>query len=272
MRSLALAFFCALLAAGLAFLLVHREAKKWQKETRLEQVVVAATDLPAGHLLQKGDLMVRLMPPEFILPGALSQSEAALGSHLAWPVLAQEQIVEAKLRRGKGGMLGGALQPGWRAMTIGVEGDPALRPLISPGDRIDLIVVSPGEESGESRALTFLQNVPILAVNGETAGESRSRASSEIGFDPVQLSLTLGVTPPQAQLVALAQEYGRIRFALRSAQDEEMTFPLKPTSWKEVIPRAETKPASLPAPKMRIFRGVRVEAVSVQMEGRGEGR
>lgn len=260
-----MALFCAVLAAGSAFFFLQQEKKKWQKEASFQQVVVAATDLPAGHLLQKGDLMVRLIPSEFILPGALSQSEAALGSYLTWPVLAQEQIVEAKLHRGEGGMLGGTLQPGWRAITIGVEGDPALRGLISAGDRIDLIVVSL-EEGGGDRALTFLQDVPVLAVNGKASVESRSEPDSGMNFEPVQLTLTLRVTPQQAQRIVLAQEHGRIRFTLRSAQDEELIASLKPTSWQEVMPRGEAKPASRSGQKIKLFRGVQAEVVWLQKE------
>ncbi|KPJ49851.1 MAG: hypothetical protein AMJ38_02715 [Dehalococcoidia bacterium DG_22] len=120
---------------------------------------------------------------------------------------------------------------------------------VQPGDQVDIVaifaldkdadvsaalaVVAPGGDSvvtpfGTDRNLTvtLLQDVAILAV-GQSLAKSEEETSTRVTTPetdaegrPKAKSVTLEVTPEQAQLLALADEYAVLRLSVRPFGDE----------------------------------------------------
>ena len=83
--------------------------------------------------------------------------------------------------------------------------------LILPGNRLDVLLTSPGESG--PLTTTLMQNVKILAV------DSRIEALAESRVGPNQLtSVTLLVTPEQATKLALGQSTGTLHLSLRGPE------------------------------------------------------
>jgi pilus assembly protein CpaB len=91
--------------------------------------------------------------------------------------------------------------------------------LILPGDRVDVLVHladHAGDMAKNSRTSTrtFLHNVKVFAVNNVYSRESNGETVI------TAKTISLLVTPQQAELVTMASEMGRIRLVMRSADDE----------------------------------------------------
>ena len=130
-----------------------------------------------------------------------------------------EPIIEAKLfARGDQGSGATDLIPkGYRVVAVKVD-DVSGSGLILPGDRVDALVHLtemgvPGE-SNRSSTHTFLHNVKVFAVNNIYSRESNGDTAI------TAKTISLLVTPQQAELVTLANEMGKIRLVMRSADDE----------------------------------------------------
>lgn len=127
-------------------------------ETRA--LLVAARDLPAGHLLAADDLEERRVAPEAVAAGVVADP---VGQLLSTPVRRGEQVTDVRLLRG--GLL--ASYPDLSAVPVRIP-DAGAVALLTAGDRIDLIATDP--QGGGSEVL--LEDAPVLALPPETAGDA----------------------------------------------------------------------------------------------------
>ena len=176
------------------------------------------------------------------------------GSVVRETILAGEPIVARKIvRAGDSGYMAAYLEPGMRAMAIGVSVESAAGGFILPGDRVDVIVTveqQRGEDDKEGGAnfasRIVMQNVKVLAIDQSTrAGDDQQAV--------VGATATLEVAPQDAEVVALAKAAGTLSLVLRSYAD---------TSG----PSGRVAPTSLTAEQstaIRIFRGGEPEVVKV---------
>lgn len=127
-------------------------------------VWTAARDLPAGHLLEAGDLAATPWPRAIVPTAALAPRP---GTTLASPLRRGEPLTDARL-------LGPGLlreqPPGTLAAPVRLA-DPSVADLLRPGDRIDLVAGAPlGEQlvtAGAPEPGTLLsEDTLVLAVPG----------------------------------------------------------------------------------------------------------
>lgn len=118
-------------------------------------VVAAATDLPAGTVLDVGDVVPVLLPHDVVPAGALRAVTDAVGRHLAGPVRAGEALTDVRL-------LGSGLLTAGRHVAVPVRvAEPAVAALLRAGDRVDVLAAAP---EGGALASTVVSDVAVLAV------------------------------------------------------------------------------------------------------------
>ena len=103
------------------------------------------------------------------------------------------------------------LQPGYRAVTIGVSAATGVAGFIRPGDRVDLILSRVIDGAGGARRVisdTLLRNARVVGMDQQVSNEDNGVI--------VPQTATIEVTPEQAEVVAGASELGKLSLALRS--------------------------------------------------------
>jgi pilus assembly protein CpaB len=91
--------------------------------------------------------------------------------------------------------------------------------LLQPGDRVDvLLTVKNVGNTANQFAKTILQDVKVFAVNEQWRPTEGNKSDESISAKTVSLLLT----PAQAQVVYLAEAMGRIRLVLRNPDDNEV--------------------------------------------------
>jgi pilus assembly protein CpaB len=91
--------------------------------------------------------------------------------------------------------------------------------LIVPGDRVDVLVFlqkNPSAGIAEASARTLLQDIKVYAVDAAFVGKHESDGQLVSGK-----TVSLMVTPQQAEKVTLASELGSIRLVVRSLNDDQ---------------------------------------------------
>lgn len=177
------------------------------------------------------------------------------GSVVREPILAGEPIVGRKIvRAGDSGYMAAYLEPGMRAMSIGVSVETAAGGFILPGDRVDVLVTVELQDNGESgqtryASSTVLQNVKVLAVDQSTRAEDDQQAV-------VGATATLEVSPSDSEALALAKAAGELSLVLRSYADTA-----GPSGRVQPLPRGRATPQTA---SVRIYRGGEPETVTVQ--------
>lgn len=200
-------------AIGLAFIVHGMTAKKAAPAPvvvaaaqPMAQVLVAKRDLPIGKRLDKDDLAWQSWPAAnlnvaYITDGAAPVAppsgpvgkaavvvhqvtagpgamENLYGAIVREPLLTGEPVVARKIvRGGQGGYMSVVLQPGMRAIGVGVTSETGAGGFILPGDRVDLMQSRLIESSGDVKTApqrvthTILSNVRVLAIDQKTAPE-----------------------------------------------------------------------------------------------------
>ena len=210
----------------------------------LSEVVVASQDIPANTNLNP--LIDQVRSPRSRCPatrvdGAVSDPSQLRGVTSTAPILANEQIPVGRLSSGEapqGGSLG--ISDGNVAVSIRVDGQAAVNGSITRGSSIvvyatfDSPEFLPGGTPQQQIAkaptnvqtatfptltTTLIPAVRVLEVVNPVATEG----SSQSGNEPV--TLTLDLTPQDAQNLVYAQETGRIWIGLLPP-DEEAGHPL----------------------------------------------
>jgi len=127
------------------------------------------------------------------------------------------------MKAGSGGLLSAVLNPGMRAVSVSVDPNTNNAPFVSgfvlPGDYVDLIVtrevnrtINNGRESEQRKVVfskIFIQNARVLAVD-QALDNPDNKAI-------VAKTVTVEVSPTQAQEIAVAATLGKISLSLRSA-------------------------------------------------------
>ena len=212
-------FFGLIAAYGVySFLRQQREATEALKSAT-QNVVVAAKEIPAGtnvteKIIKEGLVKETSWPKASVPPGSFYSTNQVVGKTVKTKVVAGEPILESKLV-GEGVGLTGRLAAGYRAVAIKVDEVIGVSGFIAPDDRVDVIatLTPPGRGSQDEKlSKIVLQNRRVLSV-------AQSVEQKE-GKPQVVRSITLEVTPEEAEKLSLAVFEGHVILALRAIGDE----------------------------------------------------
>jgi pilus assembly protein CpaB len=230
----------ALIVGSCAFLLARRYLHGQEVAVRAQlagqyaarDVVVAAHDLPAGSVIEGAALARRAVPTRFLASDALDAgaAAAALGRRLARALRSGEAVTASALVADADQPLSSLVKPGLRALTISVDESSAAAGMLSPGDLVDLLLVTRGDDaaSGAPAVRPLLQAVMVVAT-GQQLQRRRGAAGAGRGADESQLAtgtystVTLHVRAEDAERILLAQRLGELAVLLRPESDTEPT-------------------------------------------------
>ena len=233
----------ALTVAGLTAFLVNRYLQSQVAPSTAEgqrpgiaavEVLVAERDLAAGTILKYEDMTWRAWPEDgvdgsYVLADETDIDEEFVGLVVKRGIGQGEPITADKVfKRSEAGFLAGAVSPGMRAVSIAVNPVSGAAGFVSPGDRIDVIltveirkalvrtdegqdVIGPVVQFSSE---TVLKDVRVLAIDQSMADLDKDAQVSK--------TVTLEVTPKQAELLAVASTMGILSLSLRSLTPGEI--------------------------------------------------
>jgi pilus assembly protein CpaB len=161
------------------------------------------------------------------------------------------------------------LTPGARAIAIPVSTGGASTGLLSPGDRVDVILTQNFKNDGaadlrntpitrRSVSETVVESLRVLAI--DTPDPKATPANGNFGR-----TVTLEVTADQAELINVAAELGKLSVTLRSVIGASTTVasvspePIKAKWAGDASPAlygaAQEKPVALAPPPVQVFHG-----------------
>jgi len=189
-------------------------------------VAVASADIPWGTPL--ADKTVRVvMYPEDGVPAGHFKDQASLNGRVVLTNLKKnEPILESKLAPIdlKTGGVSAVMDPNKRAMAVKVNEIVGLPGFVQPGDRVDVMATfedprgKKKENGGNREEVTkvVLENTLVLATDTQM-----ERANGEEKPTPVKV-ITLEVSLDEAEKLAMAENGGKLRLALRSPLNPEV--------------------------------------------------
>lgn len=201
-------------------------------------VVVAAADIARGGTITAEVLKTREFPRDLVPPGAITKKEDAIERTVAIPLSRDDAILENKLSpKGAGRGLAALIPKGMRAFTITTSLASGVAGFVLPGNKVDvLLTITDGAQNsstGGGSTTTLLHNVEILAV------DQRIDAPAENKVDIKEMrSVTLLVSPDEANVLELGQSKGNLHLALRN-WDDRVTDRSRPATMLDLQLRQE---------------------------------
>jgi pilus assembly protein CpaB len=209
----------ALVGVGLLILYLRRYEQEVSGGKRVE-LLVAVVPIERGTPVTDQMLGTRQVPQAYVDDRAIRATDRDkvlnLRAAAAVPVLQTlawtDFIATTDDRRD----LSSLVQPGNRAMPIRVQFDEVI-PMIHPGDFVDVISVS----SDFRDATVLLQRVLVLAAGTDTASGGDRDTAKKPAMRAT--TLTLSVSLPESQLLALAMGNTRLTVVVRNPDDQRVT-------------------------------------------------
>ncbi|AZK61546.1 Flp pilus assembly protein CpaB [Pectobacterium versatile] len=263
-------------------------------------VLVAAKDLHPGDFIDSTSLrwqttdesvsrafnFVRGQDKQSLLLGATLRETVKEG---AW--LSSNVVVNPN----EPGFVAAVLRKGMRAISVPTSAIASNAGLVSAGDRVDVILSMRRDDQSELPASrnqpvvmpllasqTIVRDLRVLALNDKTGtpiyprfdtaedgtvldATAKSRESAAVRSRPATYqTVTLEVTPQQAEALAVAKELGILHLALRSADLDDSVDPATGRPHVTTVPQATDIYGALSAGshKVKTYRGEQKDVVA----------
>jgi len=193
-------------------------------------VLVAAKDVPAGHIIVVADLRWQSWPDKSVPQQYVVRKDATstdipanyVGTVVRRGIVASGPITSDNLiKLGDRGFLAAVLKPGTRAISVRVDESTGVAGLIYPGDRVDVILTHEvgvkGKEADRDTehkvrvSETILSNVRIIAIDQSLEDLKANKAQTR-----APKTVTVEVTPHQAEMITVATRMGTLTLTLQS--------------------------------------------------------
>jgi pilus assembly protein CpaB len=221
------------------------------------QVVVAEMDIAPGTAIESRLLRVSTWPSDIIPPKSISNPQQLQGRVVMVPISKGETILEGKLApEGTAAGLSGLLDPDMLAVTVKTDEVSGVAGFVNPGDRIDVVAELPrggGHDGQEHFSKIILQNLKVLS-KGQVWDQTGDKQPKVVP------TVTLEVTPVQAEMLNLATNEGRIRLALRN-QANRNYFSTKGVDTLQLLNRPPVPPVTTVAKVKKPVLGPRAQLI-----------
>ncbi|MCI0636144.1 MAG: Flp pilus assembly protein CpaB [Actinobacteria bacterium] len=246
MKGRGLVVFLALILATLATAGVFMYSRGVQEEAKTGgttvPVVVTTVDIPArtdlDQLIRDDQFKIIQVPASVVVDGAVTSVDQLAGKNNSVAILAGEQIPVARI---SGNVPGGALAipEGMQAITVSLDAPRGVAGAINSGDHVTIYStfknVSGRGVARETVTVVLVPTAELLAVfrpftSSTFGGDEAATTGEQL---PGSLTVTVALTPEDAQRFVFSMESGSVWFGLLPPDDSGQ--PMEPITYAQVV-------------------------------------
>ncbi len=247
----ALAVIIAAVASISLYNYLKGQETKMKEAVATESVVVAAQEIPIGSAITVNQVKTVNWPKANLPQGSFASTDKVVGRTVMDKVGPGEAITEARLvpMGGQAGVLTYKIPEGHRAMTVAVDQVSGVAGFITPGNRVDVVLSVTPTGGQQPISKIVLQDVPVLAIGQIIAQEQKEGSKPQI-----VPTVTMDVSPEDAEKLAVASTQGRLQLVLRRAGDAEVVKTSGATVVRVLSGAGGAGKVETAAPKKKIIR------------------
>ena len=182
---------------------------------KMVPVVVAVQDLPRGAQIDPNYFALRKVPAEYVHASSIGPEQFGqfIGLKLGAPLRRGEALLQVHLESTTT-VFSQTLAKGKNALTTEVDEVNSISGMLRPTDHIDLMATArPTGTNSADVTFPLLTNVEVLATGQVTRrGEGTNQAHT-------YTTITLSVSPEDAQRIVVAKNAGKLTAVLRNPED-----------------------------------------------------
>ena len=189
-------------------------APKASQSVEMKDIVIAAKPLSLGVTIKTGDVRLSKIPQDGFPKGAFSKIEDVLDKPVISNILQDEPVLDGRLAGRDSGLgLAPIIPVGMRAVSVRVNDVAGVAGFVLPGMRVDVLVTGRPPNGDATMTKTCLQNIRVLSAGQTMQPDSKGQAMPSP-------TVTLLVSPEQAEILTLANQEGHIQLVLRNGSDQ----------------------------------------------------
>lgn len=180
-------------------------------------VVIAAADIPIGTEINAQQVRIERVKRNLIPEGAMLNDREVVG-RVSTADIPAKTIVMGRQLAGLGAQpgLAGIITEGMRSVSVRVDEASGVAGFIAPGTYVDVIaIMNPQLDGAKAVSKVILQKVRVLAGG-------QKMENTKDGKPALVNTVTLELTPDQAEKIKLAEAEGRLQLSIRNATDQEI--------------------------------------------------
>lgn len=227
-KALIVSLIFALISCGLVFSYIKAINKPVEKEEPKVKLLVASRNIMAGEEIKAGDIKTVEVPQDAIPEGILNDRISIESYYAKEQILAGEPFRAERLTQWENLTLSFGIPEGKRAVSVYVDENDIFSNQLRVGDRVD-IIGHYNIETEDSKTIKYsriiVQNVKILAIGSSRMQKNASDEESVSARD-TQLpgTVTLLVSPDEAEKITYTSTFADFSFALRGNKDENTLY------------------------------------------------
>ncbi|MBN2296138.1 MAG: Flp pilus assembly protein CpaB [Pirellulales bacterium] len=219
---LLLALGCGLVASIGITQVIKRSPKEVMVREGMTPILVAMADLPMGEPINSANVKLEPWPQDSVPGGVMTKLSDIEGRRSRTEIFAGEPIIEKKLLpRGATTSTATEFIPkGYRVVAVEVDKSDGAG-MIMPGDRVDVLLhVRRNKDLAidADRTQTILQGIKVFAVDDVFKLDNKEKNDVTMAAKTISLL----VTPQQAEKIDLGSQLGKIRLVMRGLADDQV--------------------------------------------------
>jgi pilus assembly protein CpaB len=247
-------FFLALVMAIIAVLIAQRWVRSMGsgevQQAQYSKIIVATMDIPQWKTVEDVDITEKNWPKDAVTKDMFTEKSLVIGKVAIDNVFKDEPLDARRVVDPKGGHIFSLGFPEYkRAFTVRVNDVSGVGGFLQPDNHVDVLASRKVSDAGEEvRTETIAQDIKVLAVDQESTSDQKKAV--------VVRSITLEMTPQQAEAVFTAQMQGSIQLALRNPTDTAL-FEKPETTARVAEPLRPAPRVYVPKARGRTFTVIR---------------
>ena len=199
-------------------------------------VLRATADMEVGEPITIEELGTTLIPQAHVEDRHIlsSDRERILGIRVVNRINSGESLYWTDLSTNAGSRrdLSALLRQGMRAMTLHVREAASFGGLLTPGNRVDILLTGNRPRSAARVTVPLLQNVLVLAVGLDTGADDDEEFEQTAGRG---VDISVAVTIEQATMITHGRDRGELSLLLRNSDDMQIIQEVPETTDEDLI-------------------------------------
>jgi pilus assembly protein CpaB len=206
--------------------LSNLNAQQQQAAVEMKTVVITNQDIPARAKITADMLTVTKRAAGDVEPQALTDPKQAEGDVALISMPSGSVLTASNVGTPAAVGLTVRLKPGERAISIPVDRVKSVSGLIQTGDRVDVLASVNKGPGIPPKTFTIIRGALVLAINSTLEASPAAAGATPAPDDTSGVgTVTLGVSPAQADLLTVADINATLRLALRSPEEPVRSLP-----------------------------------------------
>lgn len=212
-------FISIILALASAVFLMQyvRSIDKPIEEKPKITIYTAVRSFKPGEEILASDILEKKVDPESVGLMGITDKEQIVGKIVKLPILAGEVFTQERTATREEMQLSWQIPEGKRAINLFVNESILFSDLLQVGDRVDFVATFEIDESTRPFVSTTIQNIEVLAIGTEKIKDN----PQEPDITALAKTITLAVTPKEAEKIFYATMYGQYSLNLRKHGDDK---------------------------------------------------